>query len=113
MSKTASGRWTRESNETSCYKLEWEEHEMCQKCREFSERMRGLDKKPRKGTKPKCERIKLMKNEPKEGRLQLHEEHFKDVLQTKGCTINQKKTNLDLSTLYSRDNPRTVSSRPK
>ena len=101
MSKTASGRWTRKSNETSCYKLGWEEHEMCQKCREFSERMRGLDKKPRKGTKPKCERIKLMKNEPKEGRLQLHKEQFKDVLETKGCTINQKKTNLDLSTLYS------------
>lgn len=59
-----SARWSRNASEKTCYELRefFAKQEMCEKCRDFLERVAGLDRKPRKGSSPKCERIKLMKS---------------------------------------------------
>ena len=53
-------RWTRNKSSESCYDLKLDESDMCDKCRDFKIRMDGVGKKPRAGTLPKCERIKLL-----------------------------------------------------
>ena len=53
-----STRWTRNKSSESCYDLELDKSDMCDKCRDFKIRMNGIGKKPRAGTLPKCERIK-------------------------------------------------------
>ena len=102
-------RWTRSSSERSCYDLKFdEETEMCDKCREFSQRMNGHGKKPRKGTTPKCERIKLMKSESNLSRKKLQKLHFEEILETKGCTVNKGEVDLELSRNYLRQTPLKV-----
>ena len=53
-------RWTRNKSSESCYDLKLDKSDMCDKCRDFKIRMNGIGKKPRAGTLPKCERIKLL-----------------------------------------------------
>ena len=93
-------RWTRTSSERSCYDLNFDQDtEMCDNCHYFSERMTGLEKKPRKGTTPKCERVKLMKNDSSLARKKINKLCFNEILVSKGC-INNEKLNLGLSRHY-------------
>ena len=83
---------------------------MCDKCRDFSSRMNGNGKKPRKGTVPKCERIKLFKkdsNKRNEGRLKLLKDEFNEIIKSKGGAC-EKNMNLLLSRNYARRIPSMV-----
>ena len=77
-----SARWSRNASEKTCYELKefFAKEEMCDKCRDFLERVSGLDRKPRKGSSPKCEQIKLMKNETKLTCKALTKQRFEDII---------------------------------
>ena len=93
-------RWNQSSREKSCYELDFDEKdEMCDKCHYFSERMSGIGKKPRKGSKPKCERVKLMKETQIYGRLKLKKQHFHDIIEEQGG-VEEKNMDLLFSRLY-------------
>ena len=56
--RTVIPRWNCSSSDKPCYEFDIDEQdEMCDKWRNFSERMRGSGGKPRKGTKPRCDRV--------------------------------------------------------
>ena len=87
--------WTRNKKEESCYALKWDEEDMCTKCRNFYQREdKKIGKRPRKGTKPKYSRIKLMKHDPNLGRLKLEKEKFKHILERKGCLTEDRNSDL-------------------
>ena len=48
-----SAYWSRNASEETCYELTefFSKEEMCEKCRDFLERVAGLDQKSRKGSK--------------------------------------------------------------
>ena len=80
-----STRWTRNKSSESCYDLELDKSDMCDKCRDFKIRMDGVGKKPRAGTLPKCERIKLL-NKKKNRYIYKDKvkDHFLEALSRKG-----------------------------
>ena len=94
-------RWTRNKSDESCYALKWDEDEMCNECRDFFQREdKRIGKRPRKGTQPKCSRIKLMKGNPSHSSQKIVKEVFKDILETKGCILENKNHHLNLSKRY-------------
>ena len=74
---------------------------MCNECRDFYEREdKRIGKRPRKGTQPKCSRIKLMKGNPSHSTQKIVKEVFKDILETKGCILENKNNELKLSNKF-------------
>ena len=69
---------------------------MCDKCRDLSERIRGLWKKPRKGSKPKYKRVNLMKTNSK---LARKKKHVPEIIARKGC-VCEKNIDLELIRNY-------------
>ena len=88
-------RWTRNKSSESCYDLDLDKSDMCDKCREFKNRMEGIGKKPRKGTTPKCERIKLFQT--KNNRY-----IYKDKVKAQFLVALSKEGFLNSSNIYSK-----------
>ena len=76
-------RWSCNAPEKTCYELRefFKKEEMCPKCSNFLERVNGIKQKPRKGTSPKCERIKLMNKTSKSTTAKaLTKQWFEDII---------------------------------